>query len=176
MASRGNPEPARARKGKFSRGVETAERDAEAVRLLNQGYSYPQIAAELGWAHRAGAYRAVQRAFADIARGPVEELSRSLLAQLEDLTISALEILEQEHHLVSHGKVIYDAEGRPLMDSGPKLAAIREVRQLNESIRKLTGGDAPARVSVDAENLGKEIGALINALTEDGADDGPTAG
>ncbi|MFE3387346.1 hypothetical protein [Streptomyces anulatus] len=89
--------------------------------------------------------------------------------------MSALEVLEWDHIMVSHGKVVKDDDGVPLLDDGPKSAAIRELRTIRESYRKLFGADAPSRVFVDAQQLGAEISALFDRVDgDDGAagDDG----
>jgi hypothetical protein len=73
------------------------------------------------------------------------ELIASEAAQLDDLFVSAMEVLERDHVVVSHGKVVTDTDGTPLLDDGPKLAAIREMRAIRESYRKLLGVDAARR-------------------------------
>lgn len=132
---------------RFVRTREGAERDAEAVRLRNEGKSFRQIADELYNGNKGEAYRGIQRAFADIAREPVESLAKSLLGQLEELTVAALEILDRDHLAHSNGEVVTYG-GQPVLDDGPKLAAIREARQLNESIRKLIGADAEKKINL----------------------------
>ncbi|MGH3586136.1 MAG: hypothetical protein ACRDQ0_07405 [Pseudonocardia sp.] len=154
-------------KGRYVRTLATARRDAAAVKLRDEGHTLQEIADELGYCDKGEASRAIRRAFADVAREPVESLTRALLAQLEDLTDATLEILERDHLAHSHGQLVVGRDGEPLLDDGPKLAAIREARQLNESIRKLVGADAPSRVSVEAERLGAEILAML-----DGGGDG----
>ncbi|GAA2694464.1 hypothetical protein GCM10010400_70080 [Streptomyces aculeolatus] len=149
---------------RFVRTPERARRDARAAELRGQGKTFRQIADELYNGNRPEAYRGVQHAFADIAREPVESLAKSLLAQLEELTLAALEILERDHLAYSHGEVVIGPDGTPVLDDGPKLAAIREARQLNESIRKLTGTDAEKKINVSGGVRYEIVGVDPEAL------------
>ena len=168
-----NPnQDARNRNGRYVRTPETAQRDARAAQLLADGYSYRQIADELGYQSHTAALQACRRAVRDIVQGPAEKLIAVHIDRLEYLYAAAVEVLEDEHVLVSHGQIVRGDDGRPLLDSAPKLAAIREARLSLESFRKLIGADAPSRVSVEAEQLGREIGRLLDtALGPDGDGD-----
>lgn len=173
-----NPnQDARNGNGRYVRTPETAARDAQAAELLTQGYSYRQIATELGYQSHTAAIQACRRAVRDIVQGPAEKLIKVHVDRLEYLYAAAVEILEDDHVLVSHGQIVRGNDGRPLLDSAPKLAAIREARQSLESFRKLIGADAPSRVSVEAEQLGREIGRLLDATLgpDEGDGDDPDA-
>ncbi|MFJ4837165.1 hypothetical protein [Streptomyces sp. NPDC088746] len=159
-------------KGRFDRSITSVERDAAAAGLRADGKTYKEIAAELGYSDKGEAWRGVQKAKADVAREPVAKLIQTEAAQLDALYVAALEVLERDHVMVSHGRIVKDDDGEPLLDDGPKLNAIRELRALRESYRKLFGTDAPSRVSVDAQQLGAEISALFDRV--DG-DDSPSA-
>lgn len=154
-------------KGRFERSIETVERDAAAAGLKADGLNYQQIADQLGYSGKGEAWRGVQRAKADVAREPVAKLIQTEAAQLDALYVAALEVLEKDHVMVSHGRIVKDDAGIPLLDDGPRLAAIRELRALRESYRKLFGADAPSRVSVDAQQLGAEISALFDRVDGD---------
>ena len=134
--------------GRFSDSPETANRDAKAATLRAQGRTFQQIATELGYSDRGDAWRGVQRARASVLQGPAEELIRTEAAQLDILYTEALEVLERDHVMVSHGRIICDDNGDPILDDGPKLAAIRELRTLRESYRKLFGLDAATKTEV----------------------------
>lgn len=154
-------------KGQYVRTLEGATRDARAVELRSQGWTYRQIAEELGYSSHKTVIAACRRAIRDITKGPAEKLIALHMERLETLYEAALEVAEREHVVVSHGKIIRDDDGTPLTDSGPKLAALREARATLESFRKLTGIDAPSRVSIDAQQLGDEILALLDRATTD---------
>ena len=159
--------------GRFIRTTETAERDAQAARLRNTGLGYRQIAEQLGFADKGDAWRAVQRALTDIVREPAEQLRATEAARLDDLYVEALEILERDHVMVSHGKVVEGPGGEPFLDDGPKLAAIREARQVRESYRKLFGVDAAKQIDVALEHrldLDADLVADALAAALDAAD------
>jgi hypothetical protein len=157
-------------KGRFSRTVDTARRDAQAASLRAKGRTYDAIAAELGFSGRAKAYEAIQRAYADIPYEGAEEARRLDLERVDRLIEHAWAVLERDHPTVSQGRVVrhftgverdedgierLDMDGKPIpvfediLDDGPALAAIREVRGLLERRARMTGYDAPARSRVE---------------------------
>jgi hypothetical protein len=133
--------------------MDTVRRDARAAELRAQGRTYQQIADELGISTKGDAWRAVQRAKADVARPAVTKLIQAESGELDDLYVMALEIIERNHITVSHGKVVTwlnpetDRE-EPLPDDGPKLQAIQTALRIRESYRKLHGLDQPAQIAV----------------------------
>ncbi|MFI2426515.1 hypothetical protein ACH5A7_20865 [Streptomyces sp. NPDC018955] len=161
--------------GKFEASQAAADRAAEAARLRaeNPHMTYQQIADAVGYSSKGDAWRAVQRCREAVLRQAGAELIASEAQQLDDLFVHAMEVLERDHVMVSHGRIVKGDDGNPLLDDGPKLAAVREMRQIRESYRKLFGLDAPSRVSVEAEQLGREIGKLLDTVmdTEDPGDD-----
>lgn len=160
-------------KGRYNRTLESAQRDAHAAELRAQHWTYKQIADELG-IDKAGAIRAVRRAIRDACAGPGKELVDLEVQRLEAMYDQILDILERDHPVVSHGRIVKDDSGTPLVDDEMKLKAVDRALRTRESFRKLLGLDAPSRVSVEAEQLGREIGRLLdNALGPD--DDDPDA-
>ncbi len=166
----------------FVRDPKTAHRNAEACELRAQGWTYRRIAAHFGIdVHTA--HDAVQNGLRDIIKEPAEavrqfELDRldAELVRLTDLEDAAREVLQRHHVTVSNGQVVR-LDGDPIIDDAPVLQAIdrllkiEEQRRKNgESRRKLLGLDAPSRVSVEAEQLGREIGRLLDTAL--GPDEG----
>ena len=143
--------------GRFVRTVDTAERDAEAARLRTRGYSYQQIADELGWVSRGDAYRAVQRVLADTVKEAGDEVRAIELARLDHLHTAAMDVLEREHFTVSNGPV----EGH---DDGPVLAAIDRLLKIQERRAKLLGLDAPTKQAI---SIGPDRLAAIEQLAEE---------
>lgn len=178
----------RARGGdsRFTRTPETAARDAEACELRAQGWTYQRIGDHFG-INRRTAYDAVQKALTDIIREPAEaarqfELDRldAELGRLAKLEEAAREVLDRHHVTVANNGKIVHHDGEPLLDDGPVLQAIdrllkiEESRRKNgESRRKLLGLDAPSRMSIEAEQLGRDISKLLDATL--GPDDGDDA-
>lgn len=144
--------------GRFVASPDTAERDAEACRLRSRGMSYPAIAKQLGYADPSGASKAVSRALRVTRQDAAEEVRTMELSRLDDLYERMLAIVERSHPTVSVGKVL-DVE-----DDGPRMAAVDRLLRIQERRARLLGLDAPQRISVDAENLGREIAELLGEL------------
>jgi hypothetical protein len=108
--------------------------------------TYQQIADAVGYSNKGDAWRAIQRCREAVLSQAGAELVAAEAQQLDDLFVHAMEILERDHVMVSHGRVVKDDDGNPLPDDGPKLAALREMRAIRESYRKLLGVDQPAKV------------------------------
>ncbi|MDJ0460595.1 hypothetical protein [Streptomyces sp. H27-C3] len=137
-------------KGKFVTTLDHEERAAEAARLKAEhpAMTYKQIADAVGYSNKGEAWRAVDRCRKAVLQQAGADLVASEAAQLDELYVSALEVLERDHVTVSHGRIVTGADGEPLLDDGPKLAAIRELRALRESYRKLHGLDAEKKVNI----------------------------
>lgn len=151
------PQRGRARnaRGNFVRSIETARRDAAAADYLanNPGTTYRELAELFGYSDKSMARKGVLAAKADVARPAVTRLIQAESAQLDDLYLMAMEVIEANHVTVSHGKVVTlrdpaTGEETPLTDHGPKLTAIQTALRIRESYRKLHGLDQPAQVAV----------------------------
>jgi hypothetical protein len=143
-----NEEQPRDGNGGFLSVNASVQRDADASRLRSEGKTYQQIADALGYHDRGHAWRGIQRARRAILREPAEELIQVESARLDELYVAALDVLDRDHPTVSNGRVMYGDDGRPVLDDGPKLAALRELRQIRESYRKLHGLDQPAKMEM----------------------------
>ncbi|KOG84471.1 hypothetical protein ACZ90_25050 [Streptomyces albus subsp. albus] len=134
-------------RGQFVRSLSTAERDAEAARLRSLGWSYPRIAAELGWKTRADAHNAVKRVLKETVREAGDDVRTLELERLDRLEAAANEVLEREHVTVSNGRVVVLHE-TPLPDDGPVLAAIDRLLKIQERRARLLGLDAPTKQAI----------------------------
>lgn len=134
--------------GRFEPSQHTADRAAQAARLKaeNPSLTYQQIADAVGYSNKSDAWRAVQRCREAVIREAGAELVAAEAAHLDDLFVEALEVLQRDHVTVSHGRIVKDDSGQPILDDGPKLAAIDRLLRVRESYRKLYGADQPARV------------------------------
>lgn len=146
----GNPnQNFRSGNGRYTRNPDTAVRDARACELRAQGWTQQRIADELG-INRSSVQEAIRRGMRDVMQGPAEQLLAVHMERLETLYAAALEVMEADHVVVSHGKVITmpDEDGveQPLKDHAPKLAAIREARASLDSFWTLTGMKKAAKV------------------------------
>jgi len=144
------PGNARDARGRLITTLAHDERAAAAARLKadNPRMTYQQIADAVGYSNKGDAWRAVDKCRKAVVQQAGAELVASEAAQLDDLYVAALEILERDHVTVSHGKVITGDDGQPLLDDGPKLSAIRELRAIRESYRKLHGLDAEKKINM----------------------------
>ncbi|MET8766334.1 helix-turn-helix domain-containing protein [Streptomyces sp. NPDC004658] len=159
-------------KGQYIRTINNARRDAHAAELRAEGWTYQQIADELG-IDKSNAILAVRRAVRDACAGPGQDLINLEVHRLEAMYDQVIDILSKDRPVVSHGHIVYGDDGQPLVDDELKLKAIDRALRTRESFRKLLGLDAPSRVSIEAEQLGREISRLLDAATtpEDAGDD-----
>lgn len=63
--------------------LQTAERERRAVEMANDGLTFDEIAAELGYTHRSAAYKAYRRAIRRVPKAAVEEM------RLQDIALLA---------------------------------------------------------------------------------------
>ena len=149
-----SPGPPQDARGNFIGTIDIDERAARAARLKadNPKMGYREIAKLVGYTNPGTAWRAIDKCRKAVLQSAGAELIASEAALLDDQFTAAMEILERDHVVVSHGKVITmadeDGEEKPLLDDGPKLAALREMRAIRESYRKLLGVDQPTQVAV----------------------------
>lgn len=159
-----------ARNGRrFEATLDNAERDRAAAELRQQRLTYQQIADQMGYAGRSGAYEAVQRALATVPREAAEALMALEMDMLDRLDREALKILSHDHVKVTDsGKIVLDSDGNKILDEMPKLRAIDALRRNSESRRRLKGIDAPTRriVEVITEDV---VDAQLRSLDDEHA-------
>jgi hypothetical protein len=170
--------------GRFTRSLETADRDAKAARLRSRGMSYRQIAAELG-VEVASAYDAVQRALKDALGEAPADVRRLELERLDQMEAAVWAVLERDHITVSQGRVvrrrILDDNGDPIvagrdrddkpvfreedvLDDGPVLQAVDRLLKIQARRAALLGLDAPVKaetgVTLNYTIVGVDMGQL----------------
>jgi hypothetical protein len=182
----------RAGNGRFTRTAATIKRDHKAAELRGQGHSFQRIADELGFASKGKAHEAVMRAFAEIPSEETAQAKALDLERIDRLIERAWQIMLRDHVTVSQGRVVgkqagwqrdddgeilRDGEGVPIplyediLDDGPALAAIREIRGLLERRAKIAGYDAPVRSRVEViteDAVDAELARLEAELAENG--------
>jgi hypothetical protein len=141
--------------GKFVRTIDGARRDAAAAEYLadNPGTSYRQLAERFGYYDKGAAWRAIQGVKAEVVRPAVTRLIQAESEQLDSLYVMALEIIERNHVIVSHGKVVTmrdpdTGEEKPLQDDGPRLQAIQTALRIRDQYQNLHGLKQPAKTEV----------------------------
>lgn len=151
-------------KGRFTRTLSTAEREAEAARLRSLGWTYQRIADELGWSNKGDAHHAVQRVLRDTVQEAGDDLRALELTRLDALYVAANEVLARKHVTVSNGRIVSGTDGGPILDDAPVLQAIDRLLKIQERRSKLLGLDAPIKKDV---SLTDERVAAIEALAEE---------
>jgi hypothetical protein len=150
--------------GRFIRGRETAERDAEACELRLRGLSYRAIAKQMGYADQMGAYEAVKRSLSAVIAEPAEQVRQQELERLNTMWEQALEIAKRFHVTVQQGRVVY-ANGEPVKDDAPALAAMNTLLKIQERRSRLLGLDAPVKHEVrNVDAVDAEIEQLVAQL------------
>ena len=158
------------------RAIETRERDARAVELRRRHLNYQQIATEMGYADKSGAYLAVQRGLADQCGEASAEVRQLELERLDDIARGFQRIFATRHYVVSvgAGKVVMDPRkpGEPLVDDAPVIQAGLALLRVMERRAKYLGLDAPtkSRVEVITEDvIDAEVAMLARQVAENDA-------
>lgn len=155
-------------RGRYTRSVETAQRDAVIAEMRSKRMTYQQIADELGISDST-AHEAYQRVLDRTIEEPAANARKRELEDLDAAQRAVLEVLERQHITVSHGRVVRrlidferDASGEPVLDEkgnrvgiyedvtddGPILQAVDRLIKIGESRRKLLGLDAAQKLDV----------------------------
>lgn len=151
-------------KGRFTRTLSTAEREAEAARLRSLGWTYQRIADELGWSNKGDAHHAVSKVLRETVQEAGDDLRALELTRLDALYVAANEVLAREHVTVSNGRIVSGTNGAPILDDAPVLQAIDRLLKIQERRSRLLGLDAPIKKDV---SLTDERVAAIEALAEE---------
>lgn len=152
---RGNVDGPRDGRGKWIKGHESVERDLEAMRLRNQSWTWQRISDHLGYGDEANVRRAVKAMRAQIVEPAVAEYRAEIVAQLDELMEEARQVLDTTHYVFHQGAAVRvpaadgdtDAgDGALVVDTGPTLRAIAELRALLDKKADVIGAKAPVRV------------------------------
>lgn len=108
----------------------------------------------------------------DAWRAIVVERLEGAHARLDYMEAAARTVLERHHITVNNGQIIR-VDGEPLLDDGPVLSAIDRLAKIedarlknNESLRRLFGLDAPAKVDATITETTQQDIALQELVTE----------
>ncbi len=135
----------------------TKRRDAEAANLRVRGWTYAEVAAEVGFASPGAAHDAVSRSLAESVRVPVQQAREIAAHHLDQLAFEAWKLVKSRHIAVSGGRAIYLDDGEPVVDVKPVVDALNVLVRIEERRAKLLGLDAPRQV-------------VTNVITEDVVD------
>jgi len=139
--------------GTYRRDLEHVTRDARACSLASQGWSYAQIAAELGYSTKGDAYKAVQRVLWETAREHgTEELRQKQLAELAEVRQKMWAILNNPPPAVDRLGRPVTVDGEQVRDAQAQIQAAAVLIRASERSARLTGTDAPKRtMSISAQ-------------------------
>jgi hypothetical protein len=115
------------------------------MELRAAGATFRQIADQLG-VSVATAWKCVDRGLTATRQEPGEKLHALERERLDRLQAQATAILRTRHVVIQGGKVVVDEHGRPYVDHGPTLNAIRTLLAVAERRAKLLGLDEPIRI------------------------------
>jgi len=137
------------------RGLELTEREIKAVELRKAGFTFQEIADNLGWEHKSSAMRAVRRALARWGTESVHELRILEMSRLDTITQKLWP------------KII----GRPARgnDPGqaPDIGAMMAYLKVSARRARLLGIDSPEYVDLylhDETGTSTESERLVNDL------------
>jgi hypothetical protein len=120
------------------------DRDAEIFQLAQGGMQHTAIAEKYGISRqRVGQIVADMTpaawGFTDRDRAQIRAME---MARLESIAQKLERLAERPPEMHSAiGKIILDSEGRPVLNEGVRVQALRELRLNSESRRRLTGAD-----------------------------------
>jgi hypothetical protein len=147
MSTAGHVNRSRNGKGRYRRDLEHIDRDRRASELIDQHWTYDQVAAELGYNDKGAAFRAVQIARQEQARHiRTEDLRLQQIAELE--TLKALMwpvVVSPPPKIDKVGRVVHDDDGNVVPDEQAMTSAGQVIIKANQGIARLRGLDAPKR-------------------------------
>lgn len=151
----------------------TADRDFDIWLRYTDGQTQQQIADHYGL-DQATVSRIIARMRDDI---PIEERRARQRRQLDDLDHlrqEAIDLVEAEPiPAYSNGRPILMADGRPAQDHTGRVRAMDLVVKLQEREARALGTDAATRISVEAEQVGERVKALLRRAAGQPASDEP---
>lgn len=139
-------------KGRWIRGVESAERDGEAMRLRSLGWTLQKIADHLGYGNPSHAKRSIDAALALIPSEGAAEMRKVMDLKLDRLERKLWRLANRRYPALFQG-VQVEIDGVPQWDSGPVRGALNDLAQVYRDRRKLHGLDVPVRQEIAAETV-----------------------
>ncbi len=142
-----------------------AQRRQRAIELRNRGLTWYQVAQEMDYLDRQGnpspalacgdVGRALKAANKEIQFG-LEEYRESARSRLDGIRRQVHAVMARPHYLYANGKQVLDAEGNPVRDDAPILAAVDRLIRLEERQARLEGTDASEKLTLALERRVEE--------------------
>lgn len=142
--------------------------DAHACYLRGEGYTYQQIATEMGCSVST-AHDRVNRAYGRMP-GPKALTERNrMLRELDDLKVQVYRVLETNHVTVSSSGVAtikINGQVVPIPDDHPVLEAVDRLLKIQHQRARLTGAYAPEQHEVTHHDGDSDLDREITELLE----------
>jgi 3D (Asp-Asp-Asp) domain-containing protein len=135
----------------------------KAVTLANRGLTHRMIAEQMQTEYRdhnpdlsliqieshvgVDIHRALKEYRRRTDRGIEEKLTAAGL-RLNEIRRRLYSIIAADHYVLYQGEIVRDSEGRPLKDNAPVLAAIGQLRALEEQQARLEGTNAREKIDI----------------------------
>src|ERR1044071_7628451 len=135
----------------------------KAVPLANRGLTHRMVAEQMMDEYADGlTLEQVQAQVAtDISRAlkvyrqrtdhGIEEKLTAATLRLNEIRRRLYAVIVADHFVLHQGEIVRDSEGRPLKDNGPVLAAIAQLRALEEQQARLEGTNAREKIDIALE-------------------------
>jgi hypothetical protein len=152
----------------------------KAVTLANRGLTHRMVAEQLQEEYRRHnpnltLVQIERHVSVDISRALTEYRRRTDAAVEEKITNAALRlndirrqlyrVLTSPHYVLYQGEIVTDAEGNPMRDDGPVLAALAQLRALEEQQARLEGTNAREKIDIAmARRVEEEATDVVEAI------------
>ena len=159
------------RRGRFKPGQrfdhEAQLRQVAAIRYKSQGKSDREIADLLGYSSPTNVQAAIQYAMRRYVPFEVAEYAKVILAEhFRDLERLEAIIEQPGYKYDIKGDLVARPDGEYLEDEDVRIAALTEKRKVEESIRRLTGTDAPKRTE-HTMKMDEDVNSRIQQRLDD---------
>jgi hypothetical protein len=151
-----------------------------AVTLSNRGLTHRMIAEQMADEYRENnpaltiesvanmvgvdIHRALKAYRKRVDQGLEEKLAAATL-RLNDIRRQLYRIIASDHYVLANGKIVKDDEGRPLKDNAPVLAALAQLRALEEQQARLEGTNAREKIDIALERrVDEESTDVVEAI------------
>lgn len=135
----------------------------KAVTLQNRGLTHRMIAEQMQAEYRehnpgltiiqieshvsVDIHRALKEYRRRVDAGIEEKLTAATL-RLNEIRRRLYSVIVADHYVLYQGEIVKDGEGHPLKDNGPVLAALAQLRALEEQQARLEGTNAREKIDV----------------------------
>lgn len=139
------------------------QRKIDVLREKRPGVSFRAVADILGICHQY-AHELYWEALGEVKSPAVHAQREEQNAILRDTLERAYKIANKRHLAISGAEIVRDQDGNPLIDDGPELASLREIRAIVADMAKLNGTLAPVTATINGTIHYEVAGVDLKAL------------